>query len=136
MAPHSQDKMSLTITRSPDGCVDYVQILGDVDLSDSVELGKAAGRLVEDDSGTIYVDLGGTTFVGSTLVAFLARIVDNGAVNRPVVLCRPTPMARRVIHMTGLDEVASIQPDLPAQWPEIVAQRTPLHSVSYDTVAQ
>jgi anti-anti-sigma factor len=131
MNVYPQNDMSLTITRSPDGPVDYVQILGDVDTSDSVALGNAA-RMLAADSGTIYVDLGGTTFVGSTLVAFLAHIVDSGRAGRPLVLCRPTPMARRVIHMTGLDEVATIQPDLPANWPEIIAQRTPLHSVGND----
>jgi hypothetical protein len=34
-----------------------------------------------------------------------------------MVLCRPTTMARRVIQMTGLDELAIVRPDLPMQWP-------------------
>jgi hypothetical protein len=52
--------------------------------------------------------------MGSILVGFLEQIADaNGHACRPLVLCRPTPMARLVIHMTGLDRLASDRPDLP-----------------------
>jgi anti-anti-sigma factor len=119
MTIHSQDHMSLSIKRPPDSSVDCVQIVGDVDLSDSRALGLAARALIEADASIIYVDLGGTTFMGSTLVAFLVHVGNaNGRARRPLVLCRPTPMARRVIHVTGLDQLASVRPDLPPLWPD------------------
>jgi anti-anti-sigma factor len=114
---HTQDQMSLSITRSPEASVDFVQIVGDVDLSDSRELGLAARQLIDADAGVIYVDLGGTTFMGSTLVAFLVHVGNNDGPGRTLVLCRPTAMALRVIRMTGLDKVATVRSDLPAQWP-------------------
>jgi anti-anti-sigma factor len=121
MTINRQGQMRLSVTRLPDSTVDFVKITGDVDLSDSRTLGLAARQLLEADPSIIYVDLGGITFMGSTLVAFLVHVANtNGVARRPLVLCRPTPMARRVIKMTGLDKFASIRPDLPAQWPDAV----------------
>jgi anti-anti-sigma factor len=117
MAVHAQHQMRLSITTSSDGSVDFVRILGDVDLSDSLELGVAAERLVDSAALTMYVDLGGTTFMGSTLVAFLAHIADIDGVSRALILCRPTPTARRVIQMTDLGKFAKVRSDLPPTWP-------------------
>jgi anti-anti-sigma factor len=106
--------MNLSITRLSDGSADYVQIVGDVDLADCHVLGLAARQLIEADARIIYVDLGDVTFMDSTLVEFLVHVGNaNGGVRRSLVLCRPTPMARRVIHMTRLDHLASVRPDLP-----------------------
>jgi anti-anti-sigma factor len=118
MTIHTQAQMRLSITRSADNSADYVEILGDVDLSDSRALGLAARQLIDANADTIYVDLAGTTFMGSTLVAFLVHVGNNGRARRPLVLCRPTAMARRVIEMTGLDELATVRSDLPPLWPE------------------
>jgi anti-anti-sigma factor len=118
MVVRAPDKMRLSITRPPASNVDYVQILGDVDLSDSRALALAARQLIEADASVIYVDLGGTTFMGSTLATFLVLIGNaHRRARRPLVLCRPSPMARKVIHVTGLEALASVRPDLPPLWP-------------------
>ncbi|MGZ4591720.1 MAG: STAS domain-containing protein [Actinomycetes bacterium] len=122
MTTYVQDQMTLSIMRRADSSVDFVQIRGDVDLSDSHALGLAARQLIEADDSVIYVDLGHTTFMGSTLVAFLVQVgSDAEGARRPLVLCRPTTMARKVIHMTGLDEVTCVRPDLPPLWPREIA---------------
>jgi anti-anti-sigma factor len=118
MRIHSLDQMHLSITTSSDSSIDFVRIVGDVDLSESDALGRAARQLLDADASLIYVDLGGTTFMGSTLVAFLVQLGNTRRTPRPLVLCRPRSAARRVIHMTGLDELASMRPDLPAVWPD------------------
>ena len=118
MRTHSLDHMRLSITTSSDSSIDFVRIQGDVDLSESHALGVAARALIDADASLIYVDLGGTTFMGSTLVAFLVQLGNHGRDGRPLVLCRPTSAARRVIHMTGLDDLASVRSDLPAVWPD------------------
>jgi anti-anti-sigma factor len=115
MSTNSLDHMRLSITTSADSSVDFVRILGDVDLSDSRQLGLAAKQLTT--ASLIYVDLGGTTFMGSTLAEFLLDVGTSARMRRPLVLCRPTSAARRVIHMTGLDELARVQSDLPRAWP-------------------
>ena len=122
MTIYTQAQMRLSITRSADNTADFVQILGDVDLSDSRALGLAARQLIDAAATVVYVDLAGTTFMGSTLVAFLVHVGNNGKDRRPLVLCRPSPMALRVIHMTGLDELAIVQPDLPAGWPDTLSE--------------
>jgi anti-anti-sigma factor len=123
-------QMNLSITRALDTSVDCVQILGDVDLSDAHALALAADQLIEGDASEIYVDLGGTTFMGSTLVTFLVLVGEiNGHARRPMVLCRPTPMARRVIRVTGLDALASVRPDLPTLWPSAWLGKAAVHTL-------
>jgi anti-anti-sigma factor len=117
MAVLTRDHMQISITTSPDGSVSYVRIRGDVDLSDVRVLGLAAQRLIVANAGLVYVDLGGVTFIGSTLIAFLVHITNSGRVRRPLVLCRPTPMARRVIALTDLEKLVTLRSDLPS-WPE------------------
>ncbi|MGZ4572945.1 MAG: STAS domain-containing protein [Blastococcus sp.] len=119
MTIHAREGVSLSITRPPGSTVDYVQIRGNVDLADSPALGLAARALIDADASLLYVDLGSTTLMSSPLVAFLVHISGRpGRPHRPMVLCRPTPMALRIIKMTGLDLVASIRQDLPPLWPE------------------
>lgn len=117
MTVQAQADMTLSITRSAHSPIDFVQIVGDVDLSNTLELDLAARRLIADDASIIYVDLGGVTFMGSTLVAFLAHVCNSDDARRPMVLCRPSPMALRVVGMTGLDQLASVHAELPPQWP-------------------
>jgi anti-anti-sigma factor len=117
MAVLTRDHMQISITTSPDGSVSYVRIRGDVDLSDVRVLGLAAQRLIVANAGLVYVDLGGVTFIGSTLIAFLVHITNSGRVRRPLVLCRPTPMARRVIALTDLEKLVTLRSDLPS-WPD------------------
>jgi anti-anti-sigma factor len=117
MAVLTRDQMQISITASPDGSVDFVRIRGEVDLSDARELGLAAQRLIAADAGLVYVDLGGITFMGSTMIGFLVHIANSGRVRRQLILCRPTPMARRVIGLTDLDKLATLRADLPL-WPD------------------
>jgi anti-anti-sigma factor len=115
---HSLHPMGLSITSGADSSIDFVRILGDVDLSDAEQLGLAARQLIGDNASAVYVDLAGTTYLGSTLLGFLAHLSDDGNTRRrSLVLCRPTPAARRMIHITGLDALATVRPDLPRQWP-------------------
>jgi len=121
----SLDRMRLSITTAPDSSDDYVRILGDVDLSDIEQLGLAARVLIGDHASAVYIDLAGTTYMGSTLLGFLAHLGNDGHAHRPLILCRPTPTARRMIHITGLDELATVRPDLPRQWPADVRESDP-----------
>jgi anti-anti-sigma factor len=97
--------------------VDSVQILGDVDLPNARELGGSASQLIDHEASIIYIDLGGVRFIGSTLISSLTDACNNGDTRRPMVLRRPTPMALRVIRITGLDQLASVHSELPPQWP-------------------
>jgi anti-anti-sigma regulatory factor len=114
----TQEHMLLSVTRPSDSTIAFVRIVGDVDLSDTDALDLAARQLLAVPASVTYVDLGGASLVGSTLVAFLLHLADaRGAIRRPLVLCRPTLLGRKVIRITGLDQVAEIWPDLPSDWP-------------------
>ncbi len=119
MATMSHDRMTLSIARPRGSAVDYVQIRGDVDLSEAEALDRAAALLQDGAGGGVCVDLGGTTFMDSTLVQFLEDLGDDGT--RHLVICRPGPMASRLIHLTGLDTLASVRDDLPPDWPNVPA---------------
>ena len=122
MSLHTQEQMRLSITRPPGSSVVFVRIIGDVDLSDTEALDLAARQLLEAPGSITYVDLGGASLVGSTLIAFLMHLADvRGRIQRPLVLCRPSSLGRKVIRITGLDQVAEVQPDLPSDWPVAVA---------------
>jgi anti-anti-sigma factor len=119
MSIQAQDQMRLSITRSPDSSADCVQIHGDVDLTDCRALGLAARQLIDGDASTIYVDLGHVSVMSSILVGFLVQVGNGeGQASRQLVLCRPTPMARKVIQLTGLDSFASVHGELPERWPD------------------
>jgi anti-anti-sigma factor len=122
MTIHARVQKRLSITRAPDSSVDCVQIQGDIDLSDCRALGLAARKLIDGDASTIYVDLGRVTLMSSILVGFLIQVGNaESRARRHLVLCRPTPMARKEIHMTGLELFASVHPELPEPWPDIAA---------------
>jgi anti-anti-sigma factor len=117
MVTQAHPQMALSVTRSPESSVDYVRILGEVDLADSTQLGLAARQIIDAGAEVVYVDLGGTSFMGSTLVAFLIHIANSGARVRALILCRPSPVARRVIELTKLDARFAVRNDLPPDWP-------------------
>lgn len=63
-----------------------VRILGDVDMSDSVELGVVAVRLHQAAASAVYVDLGGISLMDIALLRFLEGLCHD---DHPVMLCQP-----------------------------------------------
>jgi hypothetical protein len=58
--------------------------------------------------------------MGAILVGFLVQVGNaEGRARRQLVLCRPTPMARKVIHLTRLELFASVHPEMPEPWHNI-----------------
>ena len=58
MPTTSHDRMTLSIARPESEAVDYVQIRGDVDLSEAEALDRAAALLHKGAGGGVCVDLG------------------------------------------------------------------------------
>jgi hypothetical protein len=50
--PAQQRQMALSITRSAHAPIDYVRILGEVDLTDATQLGLAARQLIDANAST------------------------------------------------------------------------------------
>jgi hypothetical protein len=89
---------------------------------DSHELDLAARQLIADEASIIFVDLGGVRFIGSDSSRLSgARVQQRRRPTtddrRPMVRCGPSPMALRVIRMTGLEDFARVHTELPPVWP-------------------
>ena len=87
------------------GDVTVVTVAGDVDL-DTGETLRMAMQHAADMGGHVVVDLGRTDLVDSTALGLLVR-AHRAAADRGAVLCvaAPSPLIRRVLRVTRLDEV-------------------------------
>ena len=99
------------------GGVLCVRMAGDVDIADQRELSLAETSIRGPGAQRVILDVGPVTFFGSTLVNFLVHLVEK-APGGQVVLCRPSPIARRVLGALTLPGQISIRPDLPPEWVE------------------
>lgn len=111
------DRMTVDVPgQAQDGRL-CVRMSGDVDISEDKELALAGTRIRGPGAHTIFLDVGPVTFFGSTLVNFLVHLVNSAPGGR-IVLCRASPMARRVVAAMELPSQISLRPDLPPEWVE------------------
>lgn len=103
-----------TLTEPGDG---YVTVLvgGEIDLHSAQVLRDAALAALREHGPTLRLDLGDVTFMDSTGIEVLMATrrraeLDGGS----LTLCRPNRAVRRVLEVTGLDQVFTIEPDQPA----------------------
>ena len=106
----------VTVSARPGAAVACVCLAGDVDLAAESALVDAANQLSLAAPRVVFLDLAAVTFGGSTLVTFLVRVLNTIPYGLSLVLCRPTPMVRRVISLTSLDLLATVRDDPPPQW--------------------
>jgi anti-anti-sigma factor len=110
-------RMTVDVPAQSRGGVICVRMSGDVDLSSNWDLSLVTPRIRQTGAHTIFLDVGPVTFFGSTVVNFLVHLLNAGPGSR-IVVCRPSPMARRVIAALPLPAQISIRPDLPPEWVE------------------
>ena len=109
--------MTIDVPPKSRGGVLCVRMSGDVDLSSNWDLSLVTPRIRETGAHTIFLDVRPVTFFGSTVVNFLVHLLNAGPGSR-IVVCRPSPMARRVIAALPLPAQISMRPDLPPEWVE------------------
>jgi len=115
MASMSAERMTIDVPATSRAGVLCVRMSGDVDLSDNWDLSLATPRIRETGAHTVFLDVGPVTFFGSTIVNFLVHLLAAGPGSR-VVLCRPSPMARRVVGALSLPSQITLRSDLPPEW--------------------
>jgi anti-anti-sigma factor len=106
---------AVSMADNPEG-IACVRLTGDIDMSADDALHATVARIVSAPRSAVYVDLAAVGFAGSTLVNFLARLIDTMPMDRPVLLCRPSHATRRLIDLCALDTVATISNVLPADF--------------------
>jgi anti-anti-sigma factor len=98
-----------------------VCLAGDVDLIGEPNLARLVGNLAATDCTTVYIDLHGITFGGSSLINFLFGVASSLPSHTTMTLCRPGAMVTQLIGLMGVLDVANIRRDLPADWPAALA---------------
>lgn len=110
------NKMVIVLAAAPGHRAVCMRITGDVDLVGESDLTSVALKLTVTPCWAVLVDLDGITFAGATLINFLFRLTTQLPEQPMVILCRPSPMTRRMIELTALDDVAMVRGDLPPEW--------------------
>ena len=110
------DHMDIAVSTRPADAAVYVRIAGDVDVTNEPALARAASWLSTEAPHTVFVDLGGITFAGATLVTFLVRVINAIPPGSSLVLCRPTPNMRRVLWLMSMHLIATLRDGLPPHW--------------------
>ena len=124
-----RNPMVLVVDAEPGGEAVHVHISGDVDLLCEADLATTALQLPAASYSTVYVDLTGITFAGTSLVNFLFAMSARFRAGVSMSLCGPSPIVRRIIELTCLDQVAAVHDGLPAYWappPVLLPARLPL----------
>jgi anti-anti-sigma factor len=110
------NQMVVDVAAAPGHEAVFLQIAGDVDLAGEPVLASVVRQLAATRCDSVYIDLAGITFAGTTLMNFLVRLATRLPDHPATVLCRPNAMTRRLIELTSLDRVATVRADLPPDW--------------------
>jgi anti-sigma B factor antagonist len=99
--------IAIAVHREGDNVV--VNVRGEVDVTGATELGGVVADLVEDGASCLILDLSEVTFLDSTgLSVLVAGRNQCLAVAGDLKLRDPSPAAWKVLNITGLDEVFSL----------------------------
>jgi anti-anti-sigma factor len=86
-----------------------VAVYGDVDLATCTRLWSVMERAIA-LGPRLVLDLRGTTFIGATAVDLIVRAHHRlGGLREPIAIRSPAPAARRVLTLTGVDQLVTIE---------------------------
>jgi anti-anti-sigma factor len=108
-----------TMISSPPGTA-RVAVAGEVDLATAPEFReRLLGVLHTQAPAVLDIDLTGVTFLDCTGIGALV-VVHNAAVHAGclVRVCHPQPIVRRVLEVTGLLDVLTVEPRRPPAGPQ------------------
>jgi anti-anti-sigma factor len=88
-----------------------VILVGELDDSTAPDLRAQLAQVTTDAAGDLVLDIGLLTFVDSTgLAIFVAQHKKLRAQGSRLTISSPSPMARRLLEITGLTQILSIEP--------------------------
>lgn len=88
-----------------------VSICGEFDLAAVEDFDRTADEILAEGSPSIVVDLEGLSFLDSSgLLALLRLVRDAEALQRPVTFVRPSSAARRVLDLSGAARRLRLRP--------------------------
>ena len=83
-----------------------ISVRGELDLSTAPELEGPLDQALENDEGSVLIDLTQCEFIDSTGIALIVRAwqrLQSGDNGRALVLCSQNDQVRRVLEITGLE---------------------------------
>lgn len=113
MSSADTDQATVAVIALPSQFVARVSIGGAIDMAAEAALTDAVTRLATLAPRSVVVDLAAVTFSCSTLANFVVQIRNALPEAATLTLCRPTPMTRRLLHITGIDTIATVRSGLP-----------------------
>lgn len=81
-------------------------VRGELDLSTAPELEGPLDETLENDRGSLLIDLSDCEFIDSTGIALIVRAwqrLDSGNNGRALAICSQNDQVRRVLEITGLE---------------------------------
>ena len=86
------------------------RVHGDLDVNTSPALREALFAAVDDGQHALVLDLSGLAFIDSTGLGVLVAVMKQARTRGgDLVLRRPTAAVMRVLELTGLDQVSTIE---------------------------
>lgn len=91
-----------------------VELSGDIDIETAPTVRTVLLTALRRSTGPLFVDLAKVTFLDSTgLTALVAAYRRANAFDRDVLLVAPSPPVRKLLTITGLDRLFTLQDRLP-----------------------
>jgi anti-anti-sigma factor len=98
------------VVRLGEGCTTVI-VAGELDDSTAPDLRERLAQVTADLVGDLVLDIGLLTFVDSTgLALFVAQHKKLRSQGSRLIISSPSPMARRLMEITGLTRILSIEP--------------------------
>jgi anti-anti-sigma factor len=105
------DSFSIVVTVAPEQRRADLILSGDMDISADPVLTDAVDQVAAVAPNVTVVDLAAISFAGSVLLNFLARAHLALPTGSALVLCRPTPVTRRILEIAAMERLAAIRDD-------------------------
>jgi anti-anti-sigma regulatory factor len=105
------DTFSIVVTVAPEQRRADLVLSGDMDICASPVLAGAVDRVGAVAPNVTVVDLAAISFAGSVLLSFLASVHQALPPDSALVVCRPPPVARRILELAAMEWLAAIRDD-------------------------
>jgi anti-anti-sigma factor len=102
----------ITVTVMPEQRRADLVLSGDIDLQARHLLAAVVDLLADVAPQTTVVDLAAVTFAGSVLASLLARVRTAIPAGSLLVVSNPTPMTRKVLQLTDMEQITTILNDV------------------------
>ncbi len=90
-----------------------LNVAGEIDLDTRDHFAEFVSAAM-DQSGSVVIDLRDVTFLGSVALSVLVEAATRARSSGDrVAVCRPTPLVRKVLGVSGVDDLIDIRDDLP-----------------------